>query len=101
LGRGLGRYDEPRALIARLTGSAPVELPGARRASTCSGGGGLLPATMPEVSSRIARARAAEHRAAGGGVLVTACASSTLALRRAGAGAIDLFELVARGLDGP
>jgi Fe-S oxidoreductase len=100
LGRGLGRYDAPRALIARLTGAAPAELPDARRASACSGGGGLLPATMPEVSARIARARADEHRAAGGGALVTACASSTLSLRRAGAGAIDLFELVARGLVG-
>ncbi|HEU4411321.1 MAG TPA: (Fe-S)-binding protein [Polyangiaceae bacterium] len=100
LGRGLGRFDGPRALIARLTGRAPAELPDARRASACSGGGGLLPATMPEVAGRIARARAGEHRAAGGGTLVTACASSTLALRRAGEGAVDLFELVARGLGG-
>jgi Fe-S oxidoreductase len=98
LGRGLGRYEAPRALLARLTGRAPGELPGARRASACSGGGGLLPATMPEVSAAIARARAGEHRAAGGGALVTACASSGLALRRAGAAPLDLFELVARGL---
>ncbi len=101
LGRGLGRYEGPRTLLARLTGAAPAELPGARRASACSGGGGLLPATMPAVSSAIARERAAEHRAGGGGMLVTACASSTLALRRAGAPAVDLFELVARGLGGP
>jgi Fe-S oxidoreductase len=100
LGRGLGRYEGPRALLARLTGGAPAELPDARAASACSGAGGLLPATMPEVAARIARARADEHRAAGGGTLVTACASSTLALRRAGAGAVDLFELVARGLGG-
>ncbi|HEU4532949.1 MAG TPA: (Fe-S)-binding protein, partial [Polyangiaceae bacterium] len=101
LGRGLGRYEGPRALIARLTGRAPAELPDARRASACSGGGGLLPATMPEVAGAIARARAAEHRAAGGGTLVTACASSTLALRRAGERAVDLFELIARGVGVP
>lgn len=101
LGRGLGRYEGPRALISRLTGRAPAELPDSRRASACSGGGGLLPATMPETSAAIARARAEEHRAAGGGTLVTACAWSTLALRRAGERAVDLFELVARGVGVP
>src|SRR5262249_34126014 len=38
LGRGLGRYDEPRAILARLTGVLPGEFPRSRAMGECSGG---------------------------------------------------------------
>ncbi len=95
LGRGLGIYDEPRDLLARIFGAPPGEFLFSRERSACSGQGGLLPTTMPEVAAGAARARA---RGAPGHI-VTACAKSVLGLRRAGARVTDLATLVARSLD--
>jgi Fe-S oxidoreductase len=85
LGRGLGIYDEPRAVLARILGRVPDEFPSyeRRERGVCSGAGGLLPSTMPEVARDIAVARVEAHARAGGGRIVTACASSLLALRKA------------------
>jgi dimethylglycine catabolism B len=99
LGRGLGRYDEPRAILAQIGGRPPEEMQRARAEADCSGGGGLLPATRPEGSRAIADARVAEHRGRGGGVLVTACAESLRRFRASGEPAEDLATLVARALD--
>jgi Fe-S oxidoreductase len=99
LGRGLGRYDEPRAVLARLAGHAPLEFQRARREAECSGGGGLLPATRPESAQAIAAARVGEHRTLGGGVLVTGCAQSLHRFRRAGEPAQDIVSLIARALN--
>jgi Fe-S oxidoreductase len=99
LGRGLGVYEAPRAVLTRLLGRPPDELDRRRAAAACSGAGGLLPLAMPETSRAIARDRVQEHERNGGGILVTACASSLRAFRaeissRAG----DLASFIARGL---
>lgn len=99
LGRGLGVYDAPRAILTRALGRAPDELPSRREKATCSGAGGLLPITMPETARAIAAARVDAHREAGGGRVVTACASSLRALRRAapqGTAVDDLVTWMAR-----
>jgi Fe-S oxidoreductase len=98
LGRGLGIYDQPRALLSRALGRAPDEFDRRRQDARCSGAGGLLPVTMPDVSNGIASSRLAEHEAAGGGTVVTACASSLQKFRQQGAKAIDLVTVVARAL---
>jgi Fe-S oxidoreductase len=98
LGRGLGRYAEPRAVLERLGGRAPLEMQRHHGEADCSGGGGMLPATRPETSATMAATRLAEHRAAGGGVLVTACAESLRRFRASGEPAEDLVSLVARAL---
>lgn len=98
LGRGLGRYDEPRAILARVTGAPPQEFIRTRAHAECSGGGGLVPATRPASSAAIADARLGEHQALGGGHLVTACAQSLRRFRSRGAHADDLVSLVARAL---
>ena len=98
LGRGLGLYDEPRRLVARVTGVAPLELQTPRRLSRCSGGGGILPVSMPREARSAAERLAAEHEELGGGVLVTSCASSLSQVRRAGSEAIDLVTLLESGL---
>jgi Fe-S oxidoreductase len=101
LGRGLGIYEAPRAVLGRLLGRAPDEFHERREWSACSGGGGLLPVTMPETSAGIAQARVQEHTGAGGGRIVTACASSLLSLRRsapAGVAVDDLVTWIARGV---
>lgn len=89
LGRGLGVYDEPRAVLSRALGRAPDEFIGSRERAACSGAGGLLPATMPDVARAIANARLDEHDVAGGGRIVTACASSLISMRRRGRAPVD------------
>jgi Fe-S oxidoreductase len=85
LGRGLGVYDAPRAVLGRALGRAPDELSvhERREKGLCSGAGGLLPSTMPAVAKDITAARLEAHARAGGGRIVTACASSLRAMRRA------------------
>lgn len=108
LGRGLGIYDAPRAVLGRLLGRAPDEFDDRRENAACSGAGGLLPCTMPATSRAIGDARIDAHMSSrspgergGGGRIVTACASSLLALRKAGASrgvqVDDLVTWVARG----
>ncbi len=98
LGRGLGVYDPPRDLLSRALGRAPDEFQRTRTDARCSGAGGLLPVTMPEVSRAIAATRVDEHVACGGGTIVTACASSAIKLRNQGASVVDLVTIVARAL---
>jgi Fe-S oxidoreductase len=98
LGRGLGVYEQPRALLAIALGRAPEEFDRNRNDARCSGAGGLLPVTMPEVSRTIAEQRIGEHEANGGGTVVTACASSLRTFRKQGAKAVDLVTVVARAL---
>jgi Fe-S oxidoreductase len=104
LGRGLGVYEAPRALLGRLLGRAPDEFDDNREQAVCSGAGGLLPSTMPAVARAIAAARLEAHARAGGGRVVTACSSSLIALRRragrSGVGVDDLVTWIARGLRG-
>ncbi len=100
LGRGLGIYDAPRLVLTRVLGRAPDELHDRRETALCSGAGGLLPSTMPGTARAIADVRLDAHRRAGGGRVVTACASSLIALRRraAGSGVVvdDLVTWIAR-----
>jgi len=104
LGRGLGVYDAPRAVLTRALGRAPDEFDDAREYAACSGAGGLLPSTMPDVAGAIADARLGAHARAGGGRIVTACASSLLALRRraasAGVAVDDIVTWIARAARG-
>ncbi len=104
LGRGMGVYDAPRSVLARVIGRPPVEFDEHHEQAVCSGAGGLLPSTMPDVARAIAGARLEGHARAGGGRVVTACASSLIALRRQARGTgvevDDLVTWIARGLRG-
>jgi len=98
LGRGLRMYDEPRMLLARALGRAPDEFARRREEAVCSGAGGLVPVTLPNVASRIAETRVEEHRELGGGLIVTGCASSLEHLRRAGAEVEDIVTILDESL---
>ena len=98
LGRGLGLYDEPRRLLSRVAGAPPLELETEREHARCSGGGGVLPVSMPDVAQAAGQRLAAEHARLGGGTIVTGCASSLSQLRRAGADAVDLITLLESAL---
>jgi Fe-S oxidoreductase len=99
LGRQLGNYGDPRAILTRVLGRAPDEFSYHHERSRCSGAGGLLDETFPEVAQEIARARVTEHQALGGGTIVTSCAGSLAAFRAQGADAIDLMTLLRRSLE--
>jgi Fe-S oxidoreductase len=98
LGRGLGVYEAPRAVLTRVFGRAPAEFVHGRERAHCAGAGGLLPSTMPSTARAIARTRVAEHVAAGGGTIVTACGSSLAAMRREGAEVEDVMTMIAQAL---
>lgn len=98
LARGLGRTEEPRRILEKVSGAAPREFQRSGAMADCSGAGGLLPVTMPEASREIAARRVGEHREKGGGTLVSACASSVRRFRANGERAEDLIEWMARGL---
>lgn len=101
LGRGLGIYDEPRKVLAHVLGRAPDEFERSRQDARCSGAGGLLPVTMPDVARGISEQRIDDHRRSGGGLIVTSCASSARSFRRNGADVLDLATLVMRALGAP
>ena len=98
LGRGLGEYEAPRLVLARALGRKPDEFLEQRESAECSGGGALLPISMPEASVRIAELRLRAHERDGGGILVTACASSLRRFRAQGTPAVDVASIVAQSL---
>ncbi len=100
LGRGLGLYDEPRALLARAV-TMIVEAPSVRREGGCAGGGGLLPRTMVETSVEMARRQALEISDDPNVAMVTGCPTSTRMFERAGRRAMDLISVLEQWVNQP
>jgi Fe-S oxidoreductase len=98
LGRGLSEYEAPRVVLSRALGRNADEFAAQREKAECSGGGALLPVSMPETSGRIADLRLAAHEEHGGGSLVTACASSLRLFRAQGTAAMDIASVVEASL---
>jgi Fe-S oxidoreductase len=101
LGRGLSEYEAPRVVLSRALGRNTDEFAAQREKAECSGGGALLPVSMPETSGSIADLRLAAHERHGGGTLVTACASSLRRFRAQGAAAMDIASIVEASLGLP
>lgn len=99
LGRGLGVYEEPRAVLTRLLGAAPEEMPRRREVSQCSGAGGQLPRTARATADGIADERGDEHRRSGGGLLVTGCPAAAHRFSARGIPSDTLGALLGRALD--
>ncbi|MCC6994842.1 MAG: (Fe-S)-binding protein [Deltaproteobacteria bacterium] len=105
LGRGLGVYEAPRKLLA-AAGMETAEFAWSHADSQCSGGGGLLPITMPETSRAMARRRLGELEANpdNGDApirVVTACPTCKRSLGRAASGRTeveDIASVLARAL---
>ena len=91
LGRHLGLYDPPRRLAGKVVDELR-EFSRSRHESECSGGGGLLPITMPETAEAIAEHRLSEVREAEVREVVTACATCKRRLSRGDVTAVDLIE---------
>jgi Fe-S oxidoreductase len=93
LGRHLGLYDPPRRLALKAVDELR-EFSRARGESECSGGGGLLPVTMPATADAIAEHRLREVKEAGAKEVITACATCKRRLGRSGVTVVDLVELL-------
>jgi Fe-S oxidoreductase len=93
LGRHLGLYEPPRVLAKKAVGDLR-EFSRARAESECSGGGGVLPVTMPSTAEAIASARLVEVKEAELDTVVTACATCKRSLTREGVTALDLIDLL-------
>jgi dimethylglycine catabolism B len=98
LGRGLGVYEEPRAVVAAVTGEAPLEPAHTRDRGGCTGGGMGYAETDPTGAARILSATAVEIEECGAATVVTACPTAAARLRTAGLDAWDLTGFVASRL---
>jgi Fe-S oxidoreductase len=93
LGRHLGLYDPPRRLAGTAVGELK-EFSRARNQAERSGGGGLLPITMPNTADAIAEHRLREVRETDTREVVTACATCKRRLSRGDVKAVDLIDLL-------
>jgi len=73
LGRNSGIFEEPREVIKSIKGINFVELPSVKLAANCCGGGGNLESLNPELSSKIAEAKASEIISTGAEIVVSSC----------------------------
>jgi Fe-S oxidoreductase len=91
LGRHQGLYDPPRRLAKKAIPDLR-EFSRARGESECSGGGGLLPLTMPAVADAISAHRLTEPKEAAVDTIVTTCSTCKRRLTRDNITAIDLLN---------
>ncbi|MGE0870927.1 MAG: (Fe-S)-binding protein [Kofleriaceae bacterium] len=75
-----GVIEQPRRALSQLAELRELGWHGTD--TECCGGGGLLPKTMPLVADQMAKRRLYEVQAAGGGMVVTSCATCTFMLKR-------------------
>jgi dimethylglycine catabolism B len=83
--------EQPRRALAQL--AEVRELSWNKNDAECCGGGGLLPKTMPLVADQMAKRRLAEVHAAGGGLVVTSCATCTFMLKRNAPPSVEVANL--------
>ncbi len=98
LGRQQGVYDAPRRALEKSVGTLH-EFSQSRENAECSGGGGLLPLTMPETSEKIAEHRLKEVRASEVRTVVTGCPTCKRRLGGEGVRVLDLVEHLANATD--
>jgi Fe-S oxidoreductase len=96
LGRGLGRYEAPRAILqAALGGASFAEAAESRQDAGCSGAGGALPRTHSATAKDIG---ARQAQAIGAKTVVTACPAARRWFEKSGASAISLETVLAKFL---
>jgi Fe-S oxidoreductase len=86
-----GVVETPRRALAQL--AEVRELAWNRNDTECCGGGGLLPKTMPLIADQMSKRRLAEVHAAGGGMVVTSCATCAFMLQRNAPPSVEVANL--------
>jgi L-lactate utilization protein LutB len=103
LGRVMGVFEEPRRVLATVSGEHVVEMARSRKDSACCGSGAGVRSAFPELADAISRDRISMAEAAGATALVTSCPWCVQSLRQCqgrppGFEVLDLVELVHRSL---
>ncbi|HEV7677450.1 MAG TPA: (Fe-S)-binding protein [Candidatus Dormibacteraeota bacterium] len=93
LARHQRRRDEPRAALS-AAGYAVEELRAHGDTTQCSGQGGGLPLTHPDIAAGYLSLLTAQAQAAAATTVVTGCASCATALQSAGVDTLELAEAV-------
>ncbi len=83
--------ESPRKALSQLV--EVRELGWSKGDTECCGGGGLLPKTMPLVADQMSKRRLAEVHAAGGGMVVTSCATCAFMLKRNAPASVEVVDL--------
>ena len=83
MGRHMGVYDEPRAVIASIPGVELVEMFSNREHGLCCGAGGGFLGGFDEVAGQVAVERLQQAAGAGAKQLVTSCPTCVVNLKRA------------------
>ena len=94
LGRGLGVYDPPRALIKSLPGVELVEMERSRELSACCGSGAGVKSGYPELANAIVKKRIDMARRAGATTIITSCPWCFENLSENTSGDISVIDLV-------
>ena len=94
MGRGLQQYDEPREIISRVNGTAPLEFAWNREQSKCCGWGGGYAFTAPESASKVARLRMEEATEQPFDEIVTASPSCAGQLATTGGRSAPVYDLM-------
>jgi Fe-S oxidoreductase len=83
MGRHLGLFDEPRALIRLVPGIEFTEMYSHREHSLCCGGGGSVLGAFDAIAAQVAVERLKQAAAAGAEQVVTSCPTCVVNLKRA------------------
>ncbi|MEM1885682.1 MAG: heterodisulfide reductase-related iron-sulfur binding cluster, partial [Candidatus Jordarchaeales archaeon] len=99
LARGCNITDEPRLILNKL-GLKLLEFQDKGLDAKCCGGGGLLRATNPDVSVKLAFSKIEEAKLLGAEIIVTACPACKQNLLKAGEkiSVLDISELLLTAL---
>lgn len=100
LGRYLGVYDAPRAILQQVCSEPVQEFSWNREHSYCCGGGGGIGVSDRDTVSKIVNERLREYYESRGKVLVSACPTCERTFQREGddVNVMDLVNIVARAL---
>ncbi len=99
LGRHCKIYDEPRAVIQRVTSGRLIEMQRNRENATCCGNGAGLRVLFPDQAKTIGNERLRHAKMAGASYLITACPfckNMLNSLADSNITVLDLSELVCR-----
>ncbi len=100
LGRHMGVYEEPRALIRMIPCVELVEAKYSRSRALCCGSGGGVRSALPNVSAEVAKAYIEDaFLPTGARILVTACPFCNYQLSGVGIEVLDLPEILLRSWD--
>jgi len=94
LGRHMGVYDEPRALIMMVPGVKLVEFKYNRSRALCCGAGGGVRSAFPDIAVEVAKGiTGAPLNATGASIIITSCPFCNFNLKEGSGGGVEIIDL--------